>query len=189
MRRRLIEHLRKFARATRGATALEFAIIGTPFLVLFFGIIELGLVFMVSITLQNATDAAARKIRTGQFQTGGAVTKNDFKTQVCNYMTWLQSSCSANLTVDVQTFTNFTNQSNTGARDASNFNPANTCFATGVAGDIVLVRTYYQWTIFTPLLNAALVNMGSGSGKRLINAAASFRNEPYSTANATGAAC
>lgn len=189
MRRRLIKHLKRFSRAERGATALEFAIIGTPFLVLLFGVIELGLVFMVSITLQNATDAAARKIRTGQFQTGGATSKSDFKTQVCSYMSWLQSSCSANLTVDVQTFTNFTNQSNTGAVNAAQFNPNSTCFTTGVAGDIVLVRTYYQWTIFTPLLNAALVNMGTGSGKRLISAAASFRNEPYSTAASQGAAC
>lgn len=86
MRRRLIHQLKRFARAERGATALEFAIIGTPFLILFFAVIELGLVFMVSITLQNATDAAARKIRTGQFQTGGATSKADFKTQVCYYM-------------------------------------------------------------------------------------------------------
>lgn len=104
-------------------------------------------------------------------------------------MTWLQSSCSANLTVDVQTFTNFTNQSNTSAVNPTQFNANTTCFTTGVAGDIVLVRTYYQWTIFTPLLNAALVNMGTGTGKRLITAAASFRNEPYSTAPSTGAGC
>ena len=189
MRRRLINRLKSFRRATRGATAIEFAIIGTPFLVLLFGVIELGMVFLVSLTLQNATDAAARKIRTGQFQNSGAVSKSDFKTQVCTYMSWLQSSCSANLTVDVQTFANFTNQSNTSAVDPTQFNANNTCFSTGVAGDIVLVRTYYQWTIFTPLLNAALVNMGTGTGKRLISAAASFRNEPYANGVSSGASC
>jgi hypothetical protein len=31
--------------------------------------------------------------------------------------------------------------------------------------------------------------MGSGSGKRLISAVATFRNEPYSNATQIGAAC
>jgi Flp pilus assembly protein TadG len=188
-RLRLIDRLRRFARAQRGATAIEFAIIATPFLMLMFGIIELGLVFMVSITLQNATDAAARKIRTGEFQTSASNTKDDFKTLVCGNMSWLSGGCSSALTVDVQTLANFTTLSTTGQTDPTTFNANNTCWSSGQPGDIVLVRTYYQWNIFTPLLNAALVNMGSGTGKRLISAAASFRNEPWSTTAPTGAKC
>lgn len=181
--------LRRFARAQRGATAVEFAIIALPFLVLLFGIIELGMVFLVSTTLSNATDAAARQIRTGEFQTSGASTKTDFKNLVCANMTWLSSACGANLSVDVQTFNDFNTLSATGPTNAQTFNPNTTCFTTGLPGDIVLVRTYYQWTIFTPLLNAALVNMGTGSGKRLINATTSFRNEPWSSQTPQGAKC
>lgn len=51
------------------------------------------------------------------------------------------------------------------------------------------MRTYYEWTVFTPLLNAALVNMGTGTGKRLISTVATFRNEPYGAQNPVGAAC
>lgn len=181
--------VRRFARARRGATAVEFAIIALPFLVLLFGIIELGMVFLVYTTLQNATDAAARQIRTGEFQTGGANTKNDFKTLVCNNMTWLSAPCSANLTIDVQTFATFSTLSATGPTNAATFDPNSTCFFTGLPGDIVLVRAYYQWKIFTPLLNASLVNMGAGSGNRLISAATSFRNEPWSSQAAQGAKC
>lgn len=188
-RLRLTDRLRRFARAQRGATAIEFAIIATPFLMLMFGIIELGLVFMVSITLQNATDAAARKIRTGEFQSSGANTKSDFKSLVCADMSWLSGACASALTVDVQTLSSFTTLSTTGQADPTAFDANNTCWSSGQPGDIVLVRTYYQWTIFTPLLSAALVNMGSGSDKRLISAAASFRNEPWSTTAPTGAKC
>lgn len=176
-----IAALRRFARAQRGATAIEFAIIALPFLILLFGIIELGMVFLVSTTLQNATDNAARQIRTGQFQTSGATTKDDFKTLVCNSMTWLSAPCPSKLTVDVQTFADFTTLNAKGQVNAATFDPNNLCWSTGQPGDIVLVRAYYQWDVFTPLLNAALVNMGTGSNKRLIGAATSFRNEPWSS--------
>jgi Flp pilus assembly protein TadG len=184
-----IAALRRFARAQRGATAVEFAIIALPFLMLLFGIIELGMVFLVSTTLQNATDNAARQIRTGQFQTTGANTKDAFKTLVCGSMTWLSSACPGKLTVDVQTFDNFTALTAKGQIDATTFNPNNLCWSSGQPGDIVLVRTYYQWDITTPLLNASLVNMGTGSQKRLIGAATSFRNEPWSTQTPVGAKC
>ncbi|HEX5379601.1 MAG TPA: TadE/TadG family type IV pilus assembly protein [Phenylobacterium sp.] len=186
-----IAALRRFARAQRGAIAVEFAIIALPFMVLIFGIIELGMVFLVSTTLQNATDNAARKIRTGEFQTSGANTKSDFKNLVCESMTWLKTPCitSNKLTVDVQTFANFATLNSTGPTNPTTFDPNSTCWSSGQPGDIVLVRTYYQWDVFTPLLNAALVNMGSGSNKRLINAATSFRNEPWSTQTPTGPKC
>ena len=54
--------LRRFAKAQRGATAVEFAIVVVPFMILLFGTMELGMVFLVSTTLQNATDNAARQI-------------------------------------------------------------------------------------------------------------------------------
>jgi Flp pilus assembly protein TadG len=184
-----IAALRRFARAQRGATAVEFAIIALPFMILLFGIIELGMVFLVSTTLQNATDNAARQIRTGQFQTSGANTRADFQTLVCNSMTWLSSSCTSKLSVDVQTFTNFTALSATGQINSATFNPNNLCWSTGQPGDIVLVRTYYQWDVFTPLLDASLVNMGAGSKKRLISSATSFRNEPWASQNPLGAKC
>jgi len=104
----ILAHLRRFARARRGATAIEFSIIALPFCALMFGAIELGMVFMASTTLEFATDAAARKVRTGQFQTSGATTKGNFKSAVCNNMSWLSGPCASKLTVDVQTFANFT---------------------------------------------------------------------------------
>jgi hypothetical protein len=104
-------------------------------------------------------------------------------------MTWLSSPCAGKLTVDVQTFADFTALNAKGQVNAATFDPNNLCWSAGQPGDIVLVRAYYQWDVFTPLLNAAMVNMGAGSGKRLISAATSFRNEPWSSQTPTGAAC
>jgi Flp pilus assembly protein TadG len=188
-RRSAILALERFAAAERGAVAVEFAMIALPFMVLLFGIFELGMVFLVSVTLQSATDAAARDIRTGRFQSSGAATKADFKNLVCNNMSWLTGICQTKLTVDVQTFASFNNLDATGQVDPTTFNPNATCWSSGTAGDIVLVRTFFQWDVFTPLLDASLVNMGNGSNKRLISTAVSFRNEPWSTAIPTGAAC
>ena len=51
------------------------------------------------------------------------------------------------------------------------------------------MRTYYEWDLYTPLLNVGLQNMGASSNKRLISSATSFRNEPYSTQSPVGAKC
>ncbi len=168
--------LRRFAAACRGATAVEFALIAAPFLALMFGVLELGLVFMVSTTLDNATEAAARTIRTGQLQSGGG-SAGSFKTAICDNMSWLGASCDSKLTIDVRTFPRFADVSLTdpvtdGAIDASK-----TTFTPGNGEDIVVVRAYYEWTLITPMLNAGLANLGGT--KRLVYSTVTFRNEPY----------
>jgi Flp pilus assembly protein TadG len=185
-----IAGLRAFARAEKGAMAVEFAIIALPFLILLFGIIELAMVFLATTTLQNATEMASRKIRTGEFQTSGATAKTDFAALVCQNMNWLAASCPSKLTVAVQTFSNFTTAAGAPPPPSSTFNPNTaTCWSTGDAGDIVLVRTYYQWNLFTPMLNHALANMNGSTTKRLITSVSTFRNEPFSDNNPVGARC
>lgn len=187
--------LARFARAERGATAVEFGIVALPILVMIFGLLELALVFVVTTTLDTATQLAARQIRTGNFQTSANNTRADFKTLVCGGMTWLSSKCPTDLFLDVQTFSDFNSLATVPPVDPTTFNPgaANnptpTCFSPGQPTDIVLVRAYFEWDLFTPLLNNALENMGSGSGKRLISSTTAFRNEPYNTNPPAGASC
>ena len=47
----------------------------------------------------------------------------------------------------------------------------------GDAGDIVLVRVFYRWSLLTPNFGGALSNMKDN--QRLISAATVFRNEPF----------
>ena len=178
-----------FWRADSGATAIEFAFISVPFTLMLFGILELAMLFLTSSVLEGASEAAARRIRTGEFQQGGASARANFQTLVCQGMLWLQPTCAADLSIDVQTFSSFGALANAAPINPNGFNPAATCFSPGNPADIVLVRTYYRWKLFTPLLNTALENMGAGSGMRLLNTATAFRNEPYSDQAAQGAGC
>ncbi|MDP1737216.1 MAG: pilus assembly protein [Caulobacter sp.] len=176
MARRKTSLLRRFAEARKGAAAVEFALVATPFLALMFGVLELGLVFMVSTTLDNAVDTASRKIRTGELQTAGG-TAETFKSAVCAEMAYLGPSCSANVHVDVRTFPKFADVAITDPTTDGAFDEAKTTFAPGTSESIVLVRVYYEWTLITPMLNQGLESLSNG--KRLIAATATFRNEPY----------
>jgi Flp pilus assembly protein TadG len=172
---------RRFLRHERGATAVEFALVATPFLALLLGIIELGLIFMGSVTLDNATQAAARKIRTGQVvsPTGAAakeVSRGAFRDAVCNGMGWMKDDCTANLVVDVRTFTQFQNIAYDDPITNKTFNPGEVTFDTGGPSDIVLVRVYYPWKLYVPLMAGALEKT---PGKTLLTSITTFRNEPY----------
>jgi Flp pilus assembly protein TadG len=185
---RLRSALRRFRRAESGAAAVEFAFVIFPFCLLLFGIIELGMVFLASTTLDHATERAARQIRTGEFQTAGDVTPAAFKGLVCGHMSWLESDCASNLYVDVRIALTFNDVEPESPVEDGGFDPAETCFEAGGPTDIVLVRTYYQWPLFTPLLDRSLENM-TGTGKRLITSAAVFRNEPFGDAAPGASAC
>jgi Flp pilus assembly protein TadG len=180
--------LRRMLKDVRGGEAIEFAIVGAPFIALVFAILELGLVFMVSTTLENATDDVSRQIRTGALQTSGGNAAT-LKAAICDEMSWLGASCAANLNLDVRTFTSFAGQSappnpiNGGAID-----PAKFCWDPGGAGSVVLIRAYYTWNLILPVLNVGLQTAGS-TGKRLITTATSFRNEPYALTTPAPATC
>jgi Flp pilus assembly protein TadG len=51
---------RRFGRSRRGATAVEFAFVGSTVFLIFFGVLELGRALMVSHLLTNAARAGAR---------------------------------------------------------------------------------------------------------------------------------
>lgn len=171
VRLRLASLAWRFARAERGATAVEFAFVAIPFLMLVFAMIELGLVFLVSLTLENAVMDVGRTIRTGELQNSGG-TAASFKTAVCNKMSWVGASCAGALSIDVRTFADFSSTNTSAAStmpETMNWNP-------GGAGSIVLIRAYYAWPLVTPLMQTGLQ---SANGKRIIYAATAFTNEPY----------
>lgn len=168
----------RFRAARDGAAAVEFALVATPFIALLFGILELGMVFMVSTTLDNATEAAARTIRTGQVQLAGSPTQAKFKTAICDNMAWLGSSCSSSLHVDVRTYSYFKDVTAPDLTTKGAFDEKKTQFVPGAPEAIVVVRAYYEWSLITPMLNEGLQTY-KGSGKRMISSTVTFRNEPY----------
>jgi len=156
---------------------VEFALVLVPLLLLIFGTLELGFVFWGTYELENATEDAARQIRTGQVANAG-MTESGFKTLVCNRVTIL-SQCESKLRLDVRTFSSFGDiASNAPApldgdqelKDDFNWDPGN-------PRSIVLVSTFYQWPLVTGLTSVSLSNMADGD--RLLRASAAFRNEAW----------
>jgi Flp pilus assembly protein TadG len=168
--------LRRFGRARGGAAAVEFAMVALPFLALIFATVELGMMFLVSTTLESSAQSAARTIRTGQFQSG-AGTAAAYKTAICDGMGWLGADCQANLYVDVRTFNTFAAVTAPPPIANGAIDPTAMTFQAGAACSIVLARAFYNWTLLAPDLSGVAHMNGN---KVLLTAAGAFRNEPFS---------
>jgi hypothetical protein len=77
----------------------------------------------------------------------------------------------------VQSYSSFTSVVITDPIDASKNFTNTQQYNPGNAGDIVVVRLFYQWPLFVTGLGYNISNL-AGS-KRLLTATAAFRNEPY----------
>ncbi len=183
MRSRYVKAWRRFARAERGATAVEFALIAMPFFALLFGTLQMGLLFMNSTTIESAAMTAARQVRTGQLQTTGNNTSQGFKDLICgdaNVKIWLtQADCEQNLSIDVRTFGNFASITSTLPVKNGAIDPAQLQFNSGTNCSIVMVRAFYPYTLFAPTFTPGLPDLGSN--QKLITVATAFRNENWGT--------
>lgn len=164
-------------RNADGVAAIEFAMVSLPFFMLMFGLVLVGLYFFTTFTLENAVEQASRLIRTGQVQQQG-MSADDFKQEVCKH-TPQYVDCDGKLRVNVQSYSAFGDVVTPSCTDSGGnlIPPAATLFQTGAASEVVLVTVCYEWELAgkMPFLN--LSNMANGSA--LIQAAATFRTEPY----------
>lgn len=164
----------------RGVTLIEFSLIMVPFFVILFGILEVGLVFWGSFELDNATEDAARMIRTGQAASGN-MSKSSFTEAVCDRVSLLGKDCTTKLRVDVRSYDNFSQMSPPAPLDGDGElkDAASDDFAydPGGARDVVLVTTFYEWPLINFMSEFSLANMGNGN--RLLRASSAFRNEPF----------
>ena len=166
---------KRFRKNEDGVTAVEFALVATPFFLLLFAIIEVALIFTASLVLENATYEAARQVRTGQISGADPDDFTEFEGVICDGISFLLD-CDGKLHIDVRPYADF--------RSAGEPDPYSTGtlgggfgFDTGVAGNVVLVRVFTTWDILTPMIGAYFANESGNS--RLISAYASFRNEPF----------
>ncbi|MEQ8403670.1 MAG: pilus assembly protein [Oceanicaulis sp.] len=166
---------RRFLRDREGAAAVEFALVATPFFLLLFGILEVALIFFATAIIEDAVSEAARDIRTGVLQTAGQ-TEADFRATICARIDTI-ADC-GRLRLDVRTFDGFTG-ANMGApmNGDGDLDDGDFTFEPGEAGDVVVVRVFYDWQLLGPGFLNGLSNM-SGN-RRLITAATAFRNEPF----------
>ncbi len=166
----------RFMRAERASVAVEFALTAIPFFTLLFAIIEAGMIFFVSATIENSLNDVGRLIRTGQAQTGN-MTATQLVQQICNNVVMV-SNCTSNLKLDVRTYSTFASVAFPTPVDQNGNLVTTLQFNMGSAGDIVLIRAFYVWSVISPLPVGLANNTGS---TRLIQSSIAFRNEPYTS--------
>ncbi|MGT2502359.1 TadE/TadG family type IV pilus assembly protein [Bradyrhizobium guangxiense] len=183
----LCKALCRFRGSHRGSAAVEFALVAPIFFGLLFAIIETAMVFFAGQVLETVTQTSARAILTGQAQAQGgsvaacqttpnavsACNQTTFKAYVCSQIPAL-FDCSK-LYVDVVSTTSFTSLNLPSYGDSCSFNPAGVQYNPGSAGQVVVVRMFYQWPLFVTGLGYNI----ACSGKRLLVATAAFKNEPF----------
>jgi Flp pilus assembly protein TadG len=173
--RRASRRIGRFRREDSGASALEFAIVALPLLLLLFAILQVGLIFFGNLTLEYAADQGARLIRTGQAQNQG-FDAAAFKNEVCKHLNPILPC--AKLTIDVRRFSDFSSTQLTNPLDSNGNLKTSFSYEPGNAGEVVVVRMFYPWDLTANL--PALIRMGNMSGdKRLLIATIAFRNEPF----------
>lgn len=177
---------RTWRRDDSGATAIEFAAVALPFLMLLFGIMSVSLYYFTNFSIENAAWQASRAIRTGQLQQSmgayaGKVTTDDrkkaFKKELClKAPTFLD--CEAKAVVIVQSNTSFGGIS--APNCASNgvmINEASAAFDAGDSSAVVLITVCYPWSAGGKLPFFKMGNLQDGA--MLMQASVALRTEPY----------
>jgi Flp pilus assembly protein TadG len=159
-----------------GATAIEFAIVGSSFMIMLLAAFEFGYMLFVQSVLDNAARDAARLIRTGQVQSSSNPTST-FQTLLCNEVGTL-IGCS-NIVYQAQVFNDWgsaqTAVNTPPSRDSSgNFISAG--FSAGTASQIMVVTVTYNYPFFTPWIGGLA---GNGTNSALLESVVVFQNEPY----------
>lgn len=166
---------RRFRGDQSGASALEFAIVAAPLLLLLLAVLQVGLVFFANFALEGVTERAARLVRTGQAQ---KFTQAQFKSEVCKHLS-APLSCGG-LKLDVRKYSSFGDAGSglTEPLDSQGNIKSNFSYDPGSRSDVVVVRAFYPLDIGSMLpAEISLSNMAGNS--RVLIATAAFRNEPF----------
>jgi Flp pilus assembly protein TadG len=163
--------LARFIRKDSGVAAIEFAMIGAPFLWLLLVVFETAGVIFTDIALQNGVIETGRLIRTGQVQIQG-MGAAQFKTLLCaNTAPYINCS---QIRVDVTKSASLplpaVNMMTVADTVPQNYQP-------GAASEWVMVQVRYDWKLAVPGITY-LANMPNGM--RRLTAGTMFRNEPFS---------
>ena len=186
MRDRLGQMLRRAAtrmrRDERGATAVEFALVIGPFMLVLGVIIETGLMLFTEYVIQSSVQEAARQIRTGQAQSA-AMTQATLKTNfLCDTLNII-INCNTKVYVYVNAQASYTAlqaalPSMLTVGPSYGGSTVNTSYNCGQPSQAVAIVATYDWEFTLPYFMGFFGNMGDDQMRRLVGFAM-FRNEPF----------
>lgn len=171
----------KFVKDDAGGTAVEFAIVATPFLMFIFALIGSAFYFFVLSSVEKGMDQASRLVRTGQAAATN-MTVDQFKQKICDGAgSWI--TCTK-MQVFVSRYSDWASVTPQACVDKnqvviSNSAPGGSAIATysGAASDIVIVTACYKWDLTSKIPFFKIGNMGDGS--YMLQTATAFRSEPF----------
>jgi len=141
--------------------AIEFALLGSTFLLLACMIFELGLILFTQSVMDNALRDASRQIMTGQI-----TTSSGFVTKVCGEVGNLVTNCSSNLKYYVQANSQFSSMTIQTSFASNSFSAGTT------TNDDILAQIAYSRSTIIPWTATYLGNSG------LIVSTVAFQLEP-----------
>ncbi|KQT49431.1 hypothetical protein ASG47_03615 [Devosia sp. Leaf420] len=169
---------KSFFGDTRGATAVEFALLAPIFFTLLGAILETSVNYLAAQVLESGVQDTSRLIRTGEAQRRNW-TVADYKKDVCGRLFGLFGDCS-DMYVSVRQIDTFQSadyevpldrdcKSNCKWSKSDEWQP-------GVASGVVMIQVYYR---YPSILQTPLADNRLGDGRLLMGAATVFRNEPF----------
>jgi len=169
----------KFAKNNAGAAAVEFAPLGSLFLTLLFGHVEVGYLLFLQHRLDDATVAAARSIMLGASQRASDDTVEKFKTnrlcpQLAPFFDCSRVIVEGGILPDSATAFDASTWDRTpiGSQTAANF-----CL--GATGQYMFLRVSYpEPPVVGQILPAGMFTSYGGERVTMLASYAAWRNEP-----------
>jgi Flp pilus assembly protein TadG len=161
--RRLKPARRRLLRDTRGAAAVEFALVATPLFFLVLGALASGMNIMAMGALNFATKEAGRKIQIGTIR---GTSDSEIRTLICGYVSAVVPSCQNTLMIYAASAPTFSGVAAATVVGTA-FSPAG--FSPGIAGDSVVLQVACNSPFGMSLTDT--VNF-------TLTATAVFKNEP-----------
>jgi hypothetical protein len=170
--------VKRFKKNEEGTTAVEFAIIGGPFFLLIFAIIETSLLFFANQYLETVIDDVARLYRTGQI--ANIDTKAKLRTEICSRIVALFTCSDLKFHVDAAPkFSGLEDPLDPSAHlDADgNFDPPERFPPNLCPNQVLELTASYEWPIYANY-SAPLVASGLNDNA-FINVTAVVRTEGF----------
>ncbi|WP_181408114.1 TadE/TadG family type IV pilus assembly protein [Pararhizobium mangrovi] len=164
---------RGFTGDRRGATAIEFAILGPIFFLLTFAILETGLLLLGQLGIDQAAKEAARIVRINKVANDG-MSEQAFRRMICN-ASIVPITCSK-LQIDLHRAPSFASFEPSPPVREGKINTTGFQFDPGAPGTIMEMRVYYAWPLVADLVHRYYSNIDDGN--YLISWVTFFRNEP-----------
>lgn len=169
---------KRFLRNTRGSTAVEFAMLAVPFIMLVMSIIETSLSFTAQQILSNAADNLARELRTGQLKPEAA-SAAEVRSRICEEISLIVDSTCPGLYIDLKSYATFAAAAAVKTKFTNDKDLDTTGFAVAPGGPETknMLRVYYKWPVILDLMRKSLSNIKDN--KTLLMATTTWQNEPY----------